>query len=341
MGPPCVILIGFDAAVLASQATQAGWPACEIVRMASGGEAVDHVRRDTDAAVVVARTKLSDMSGLEALSRVADEVPAARRILATGELSEDVRQALDGAKVHAIAPEDEEALLAAAVRDALEHSVLEANLRSTTTQMELLRSELEDRVTERTDQLEMKIRELEGRSRIAQHLLRVHTMDGTLEEVLKVLTQTLRLERAVVHLAQGNQLHPSAAIRLHDHEEAEVYDPGEVESSALVRQTLEEARSSRQSQNVVDPQTPFVSPFAVVPILRQDELLGLIEVENFRSQRSITEAEIEVLSNLAVEVAVAIQDVRYHESFERWKHQLERILTEVERVDSFGEDRPV
>jgi len=153
-----------------------------------------------------------------------------------------------------------------------------------------------------------------------------------------MLTQTLSLERAVVHLAQGNQLHPSASIRVHDHEEAEVYDPGEVESSALVRQTLEEARSSRQSQNVVDPQTPFVSPFAVVPILRENEL---IEVENFRSQRSITEAEIQVLTNLAVEVAVAIQDVRYHERFERWKHQLERILTEVERVDSFGEDRPV
>ncbi len=35
-----VILIGFDAAVLASQDTQAGWPACEIVRIATGSEAI-------------------------------------------------------------------------------------------------------------------------------------------------------------------------------------------------------------------------------------------------------------------------------------------------------------
>jgi transcriptional regulator with GAF, ATPase, and Fis domain len=291
------------------------------------------VSRTGDVAVVVARAELSDMSGVKALSLVADVAAAVRRVLAMDELTEDVKRGLDAGKVHATVPM-EETLLAVAVRDALERRVLDAEL-------EQLRRDHEDRVAERTGQLEMKIRELEGRSRIAQHLLRVHTMDGTLEEVLKVLTQTLSLERAVVHLAQGNHLHPSAAIRLHDHEEAEVYDPGEVESSPLVRQTLEQARSSRQSQNVIDPQTPFVSPFAVVPILREDELLGLIEVENFRSQRSITEAEIEVLTNLAVEVAVAIQDVRYHESFERWKHQLEQILTEVDRVDSFGEDSPV
>ena len=162
-------------------------------------------------------------------------------------------------------------------------------------------------------------------------------MDATLEEVLKVLTQTLRLERTVVHLAQGNNIFPSAAIRVHEEDDAEVYDPGDAESSALVRQTLEKARSSRQSQNVIDPQAPFVSPFAVVPILWEDELLGLIEVENYRSQRSVTEAELDILTNLAIEVAVAIQDVRYHYSFERWKHHLEQILTEVDRVDSFGE----
>ena len=154
--------------------------------MASGAEAVDHVRRDADVAVVVAGSTLSDMSGFEASSRVVDEASAVRCILATGELSDDVREALDGGKVHTIAPMDEEALLAAAVRDALERGVLEANLKSANSQLELLRSELEDRVVDRTDQLEMKVRELEGRSRIAQHLLRVHTMDGTLEEVLKV-----------------------------------------------------------------------------------------------------------------------------------------------------------
>ena len=146
MGQPSVILIGFDAVVLASQAMQAGWPTCEIVRLASGGEAVDHLRRDADAAVVVAGSTLSDMSGVEALSRVADGGSAVRRILATGELSEDVRQALDGGKVHEIAPVDEEALLAAAIRNALERGVLEANLKSANGQLELLRSELEDRI---------------------------------------------------------------------------------------------------------------------------------------------------------------------------------------------------
>ena len=295
MAPPRVILIGFDEDVLESRAVQEGWPACEIVRLATGAAALEHAHGDTDVAVAVATSAVNDMAGVEVLHRLAAEAPAVRRILATPQLTEEVRQALAGGQIHATAPMDDQVLLAAAVHDALQRNALEAHardaetrLRSRDSELTQLRSELEHKVAERTDQLELKIRELEGRNRIAKHLMRVHTMEGTLEEVLKVLSQTLRLERAVIHLADGDRLHPSAAIRLHDQEkEPEVYDPGEVESAAVVRQTLEIARKSRQSQNVTDPQAPFVSPFAVVPILRDDELLGLIEVENFRSQRHL------------------------------------------------------
>ena len=359
MAKPRLILIGFHPHVLESRRPAAGWPDCDIVRVSTSRGAAEHLRgtahgrgtadgRGTaEGAVVVAASDLSDQTGIEALAQLAEVAPGSRRILEAAELSDSVRQAVESGDVHAVAPADDEASLAALIRDALERCVLEtrgreaaARLLSTESHLSELRHRLEEKVTERTGQLELKVRELEGRNRIAQHLMRVHTMDDTLAEVLTVLTQTLGLERAVVHLAEGKSLHPSVAIRLRrDDEDPEVYDPGEFEATPVVRRALEKARDSRQSQNVADPQTPFVSPFAVVPILREDELLGLIEVENHQSKRCISDAEVEVLTNLAVEVAVAIQDVRYHESFERWKHQLERILTEVERVDAFGAER--
>jgi len=73
--------------------------------------------------------------------------------------------------------------------------------------------------------------------------MRVHAMDATLAEVLKVLAKTLHLERAVVHLAAGSHLHPSAAIRIHDHgKDPEVYDPGEVqEGVSKARITITDA----------------------------------------------------------------------------------------------------
>ena len=67
-----VILVGFDDTVLESQTSQAGWPACDILRFGTGSEAVEHVRADASAVVMVAQAGLSDMTGLEALSRVAD-----------------------------------------------------------------------------------------------------------------------------------------------------------------------------------------------------------------------------------------------------------------------------
>ena len=348
MARPCLILIGFGPHVLESRARAAGWPECEIARVPTGRAAAEQAGAAADNAVAVAAADLSDMAGIEALARVAEVAPEARRILETAQITDGVRRALDSGDLHAVAQADDEASLAAVVRDALERQALAgrersaaARLRSTESELAALRSRLEEEVAGRTGNLELKVRELEGRNRIAQHLMRVHSMDGTLAEVLKVLTQTLGLERAVVHLAEGNSLRPSAAIRQHEGEaDPEIYDPGDFEASPVVRRALEKARDNRASQNVADPQTPFVSPFAIVPILRENELLGLIEVENHRSQRCITDAEVEALTNLAVEVAVAIQDVRYHENFERWKHQLERILTEAERVDAFGADLP-
>ena len=343
MVQPRLILIGFDRHVLESTAARAAWPNCEVVRVPDCRAAAQNVGGDRDTVVAVAVADAGDKGGAHGLAQLARAVPKIRTILAVAQVTDSDRKALGSGQVNAIAPMNDETLLAAAIRDALERIVLEASSLGAAARVSQLESELADMRSgikgaqaQHDERLELKIRELEGRNDIAQHLMRVHTMDATLAEVLRVLAKTLHLERAVVHLSAGTHLHPSAAIRIHDHGKVpEVYDPGEVESAAVVRQAIEKARDTRQSQNVTDPQTPFVSPFAAVPILRDTEVLGVIEVENYRSQRVITDPEIEAITNLAIEVSVAIQDVHYHENFERWKHQLSRIVTEVEQADPY------
>ena len=314
--------------------------------MQTASEAIAYVKR-TGTAVVVAAESIGDMSASEALAQVGQHSPSTRRILVTEEDSGGATKSHANDDIHAVVPRADESFLETVIRDALERTVLEAlhretseKLSSTETKLDTLTTRLEEEVADRTSQLQQKIRELEGRNRIARHLMRIHSMEETLEEVLTVLSEVLLVDRAVVHLNDGHSLKPSVEIRIRENDQVpELYDPGEgVESAPIVKRALEQARDSHKPQNVTDPQTPFVSPFAVVPILRETELLGLIEVENYRSGRQITAAELETLVSLAVEVAVAIQDVRYHENFEKWKHQLESILKEVVHVDSPGSD---
>ena len=342
-----LILIGFHSDVLDS-ISRGRLPDCDIVRVETGSEAIDHLGR-SGAAVAVAAESLSDMSGAAALALIEQQSPSTRRILSAADASRQSSNSLEDDVVHVIVPAGNENLLATVVREALERCDLETlhrdvneKLRLTQVELDSLTARLEEEVTDRTGQLAFKIKELEGRNRIARHLMRIHSMDETLEEVLRVLSEILRVDRAVVHLSEGegHTFIPKAEIRVREGDHIpEVYYPGESgETAPIVKRALEQARDSRTPQNVTDPQTPFVSPFAVVPILRDEDLLGLIEVENYRSGRQITDQELETLTSLAVEVAVAIQDVRYHESFEKWKHQLERILTEVVHIDSQGSD---
>jgi len=67
-------------------------------------------------------------------------------------------------------------------------------------------------------------------------------------------------------------------------------------------------------------------PFALVPILRDEELLGLIEVENQRSGPPITEAELRTLGSFALQAAVAIQDAQIRQDPEAWQDQLDEVL---------------
>ena len=69
-----------------------------------------------------------------------------------------------------------------------------------------LNAHLEAKVAERTQQLQLKIRELDGRDRIAQHLLTIHSLEETLELVLDVASQIVDLAGAAVYLAEDDRL---------------------------------------------------------------------------------------------------------------------------------------
>jgi len=202
------------------------------------------------------------------------------------------------------------------IRTHLERTILARQLAE-------LNAQLEEKVRERTRQLQLKVEELEGRDRIAQHLLAFHGVEETLGVVLEVISDILKLEKAIVYLKEGDQVQAAAAIgldeegRVSGRQELQqlVMAPAHREAGARVQERLEPIRDADS-----DP------PFALVPILRGEDLLGLIEVENPRGGQPITEAELGTLGSFALQAAVAISDAQIRQDPEAWQDQLDEVL---------------
>lgn len=217
------------------------------------------------------------------------------------------------------------------IRTHLERAILARRLAE-------LNAQLEEKVEERTRQLQLKVKELEGKDRIAQHLLTFHGLEETLAVVLEVVVQLTGVARAVVYLEEEGGLRPAAAIRSEgagtalQQEELPLSAAEHAEDFAAVREGLQPIRVATAQP-----------PRALVPILRQGALLGLIEVEE-NPDRPLGEADLHTLASFALQAAVAISDAQVRQDPESWKDQLDEVLEihrelgEVEGLDELSED---
>ena len=213
------------------------------------------------------------------------------------------------------------------VRTHLERTLLARNLAE-------LNAHLEQKVAERTREVQLRLKELEGKDRIAQHLLTFNTLEETLAVVLEVITNILKLDRAAVFLRENGELQATAAIG--------VTDPGAIIGRSELMK-LSFAPNAAAAQSIEQKSATMVKdadlPTALVPILRDEDVLGLIQVENHQSKRDITDADLKTLTSFALQSAVAITDAQVRQDPEAWRDQLDEILEiEEELEDSEGLD---
>ncbi|HJP30093.1 MAG TPA: response regulator [Candidatus Latescibacteria bacterium] len=200
-------------------------------------------------------------------------------------------------------------------------------------QLNELNAHLEQKVEERTRELQFKVAELEGKDRIAQHLLTVHSLDETLGLVLEVLSEVLLVERAVIYLDEDAGLTPAAAIGFSG--KAPVTDAsaltqhgGDVDPAAVaqIRQTREPVRQS-------EPES------ALIPIHAQQELLGVVHVFERASGRPLGDEDLRTLGSFALQAAVAIRDAQMRQDPDEWKDQLEEVLEIEQEIEETGGSR--
>jgi nitrate/nitrite-specific signal transduction histidine kinase len=199
-------------------------------------------------------------------------------------------------------------------RTHLERALLARNLAE-------LNAHLEQKVAERTREVQLRLKELEGKDRIAQHLLTFNTLEETLAVVLEVTTSVLKLDSAAIFLREEGELLATAAIGLTERDA--IIGRSELSKLSFAPNAAAAAVLDQKSSTVVADADP---PIALIPILRDEDLLGLIQVENQHSKREITDADLKTLTSFALQSAVAITDAKVRQDPEAWRDQLDEIL---------------
>ena len=149
----------------------------------------------------------------------------------------------------------------------------------------------------------------------------------------------MELDKVIVFMKKEDRLKSVAAIGLDGAtailgQEAQEFGlPAYQEAIAGVQERLE-------SVNVVDGDQPF----AMVPIIGDKDLLGLIVVEKSSNGQSITAANLRTLGSFALQAAVAIRDALVHEDPSAWEDQLDEVLDleheldDVQQLDDLGKE---
>jgi len=206
------------------------------------------------------------------------------------------------------------------VKTHLERTVLARELAA-------LNAQLEQKVEDRTFELRQKVRELEGKDRITQHLLRFHSLEETLGLVLAVVSDILGLTKVVIYLRSEADWKPAAAMGIV--EAGRIAEAGQLSGlkpSASHQEAFDRVEQTHKAVTIALSQDEAQVPFAVVPILRGNTLLGLIEVADAGGGRTIDHADLETLASFALQAAVAINDAQVRQDPGAWEDQLEEVL---------------
>lgn len=311
----------------------------EILTATSGPEGLALLQKQA-VSLIISDQRMPEMIGAEFLHRAREICPHALRIMLTGFSDiETAIQAVNEGGIHRyISKPWDDAELKMTVRQVLERFELEERNRALTVELRELNAHLEQKVEERTRELQLKVKDLEGKDRIAQHLLTVHSLEETLDLVLEVISDILGLERILIYLKEDGDFKLAAAMGVFepktivgpDRLEAVEATPSHLRAFAVVEER-------REPLNVIDPEEGAIVPYALVPILRGDEFLGFIQLDNAPSDRPITAEDLQTVASFALQTAVVISESQSHKDFSTWKEQVDANLEGLEDLEDLSE----
>jgi len=327
-----------------------------ILMAESGPAALMLIDSGEAPAVIVSDQRMPEMNGAAFLALAKERLPESVRVVLTGYADISVAIAAineGGIYRYVLKPWDDEELKAV-IRDAVErhrlvrhNRLLTEELKEKNQRLEELNQTLEQKVIERTAKLQQaydenvqltrelaaKVRELEGRDRIQQHLLTLHPLDETLRTVLEVIVTVADVDQAIIHLSRPDRPVPiavAAAGRVNGEGcGAQPLPLDGLGERPLQRQAVQAALEQGEPVRVDAPAGPGVAPIAVVPIMKGERRLGAIEVDRHTRRGSISTEDIRIVGSFAMQAAIAISDSCITEDLPAWDSALSDMLEEL------------
>lgn len=274
--------------------------------------------------VVISDQLMTGMSGSEFLSHVKEALPDTIRIILTGhgDLDSAIKAIKEGEVFRYVLKPWNNDDLKLLVRDSierydliLENRKLTESLFAKNHELEELSAVLEEMVGERTRELVQKVKVLEGRDRILEHILNVHPLPETLSTVLEVLRDAIGVRRAVIHLFTDGQLTPQAAYI----QEEGIKTGSDTLSSDMLneknRDRFADILEGRVAVSFDDGQTDFG-----IPIVRDGATVGMIEIE---FPDAVGEDIVMAAARFAQQAGIAICDSRVDRDLDRLNSERE------------------
>lgn len=313
-----------------------------LIVLASDADAALKELEHREIALVISAQGMPGLKGVELLARIRQQTPHCVRMLMTGR--SDIDEAVAAINKGGIARyitkpwRDEEVQFA--VSEALERYDLAEHNRDLTRQLaeqnrrlQDFNAALESEVVERTRTLSLKLKELQGKDLIAQHMLTLHSLEETLDLVLEVIGQIIQLDKAVVYLIGDTG--PAVAAAFGTTEAGRPATREELQQLAITAKhdnAFQAITDSGHPMRIEDPAENTLPPFAIVPILRGEELLGFIEVANPHTKLPLSEDEVQVVASFALHAAMAIREAQTHRDLDTWRGQLDEVMRDVTKL---------
>ena len=292
------------------------------VLVANNGERGVGIATDATPDLILMDVMMPGIDGYEACRRLKavdelEEIPVIF-LTARNDLEGIVEGFESGGVDYVVKPFKKEELLAR-IRTNLERAILARELLQ-------LNEQLEGTVRNRTRELQLRVSELEGKDRIAEHLLEVHSLEETLAVVLEVISGILDVERIVIHTWTDGRLTPAAAKGVAAESlSAETDDrsaaPERAEALAKAMEQLAPVRVAGDRST------------ALVPIASKGQFLGLIEVESAQTERGITDADLDTLRSFSLQAAVAIKDALVQLDSAEWQDEVDELVELSDEID--------
>lgn len=279
----------------------------------SGREALELIDSGVLPTVIVSDQRMPEMGGAEFLEKAKAKVPDSIRMVLTGYA--DINAAVDAINLGGIyryimKPWNDQDLKMS-VAEAVDRFNLVAENRRLTEELHeknkilsQVNTLLEKKVEERTREIQYKVKELEGRDQIQQHLVTMHPIEETLQLVVDVIMDVVKLSLAAIYLLD----HETSELEQKQIAPDEIIINGEV-----VKEFLEYVKTSKGPKGGKlagvfstggAPQDAFVG---ALPIQNAEKLYGVLLVCTTKSN-GLSETEVRTLTGFCEQTTIALKD---------------------------------